>query len=169
VLIIRGPETYLVLPLDDSPVVRFEDALAIAAEARGEASATARERSALVDRGPQRVGQWEGRLYWIDPLPPLNDRLRSEIVISTDPALTPIGQHFGRVEDLQAQLFLAAFAAPPSDYLEHSRGLFERGLMLRIAGRYRLEGLSQAPVPTERFALPGPVLSRDAYRERLGR
>ena len=129
-LIIRGAEIYLVMPMDDRPVVRFEDALAIAAETRGEAPTTARERSALVDRGPQQVGQWAGRLYLIDPLPPLNGRVRSEIVISTDPALAPAGRHFARVEALQARLFLAAFAAPPSDYLEHSSGLFERGLML---------------------------------------
>ena len=168
-MIIRENEIFLVLPFEGRPVVRFEDALALAAEARGDATPTARERNRLVDRGAQRVGQWEGRLYWIEPLPPAGDRLRSEIVIATDPALVPAGRLFARVEEEEARMFRAAFAVPPSDYLELSRGLFDRGLMLRIAGRYRLEGLSDAPVPAERFALPGPVLSRDAYRELLGR
>ena len=168
-MIIRGSEVYLALPLEGRPVVRLDDALALAAEARSGTAPTERERSALVDRGPQRVGQWERRLYWIDPLPPLNGRLRSEIVIATDPALVAAGRHFARVEEEQARLFLAAFPVPPSDYRTLSSGLFERGLMLRIAGRYRLEGISDGPVAPERFELPGSALSRDAYRELLGR
>ncbi len=169
-LIVRGSETWLAIRRDGEwAVVRFEDALAIGAETRGEPSTAPPLRNRLVDRGAQRIGQWEGRLYWIEPLPPIDGRLRSEIVIATDSALQPAGLLFARIEDLQAQMFLAAFAAPPSDYVALTRGLFERGLMLRIEGRYRLESVSREPVPAAHYALPGPVLSRDAYRARLDR
>jgi hypothetical protein len=170
-LMILGSEIYLVMPARyDGAVIRLEDALALAAELRvavGPPPAPARHR--IVERGPQRIGQWEGTLYWIDPLPPVGQELRSEIVIANDPALRAAGRAFIQVEEAETRLFNAAFGNPPTDYVTLVRGLFDRGLMLRIAGRYRLEGVSGSAIPPERFRLPGPVLSRDAYRALLTR
>jgi hypothetical protein len=170
-LFILGSDIYMVLPPQyDGAVVRLDDAVALAAELRvavGPRPAPARSR--IVDRGRQRIGQWDGTLYWIEPLPPVGQRLRSEIVIASDPALAPAGRIFLQVEQAQARLVMAAFGNPPTDYGALSRSLFQRGLMLRISGLYRLEALSEAPIAPERFRLPGRVLSRDEYRALLTR
>lgn len=170
-LMILGSEIYMILPPRyDGAVVRLEDAIALAAEMRvAVGPPPGPERSRIVERGPQRIGQWDGTLYWIEPLPPVGERLRSEIVIASDPALRAAGRAFLQVEEAQGRLAMAAFGNPQTDYGALARGLFERGLMLRIEGRYRLESLSEAPIPPERFRLPGPVLSRDEYRELLSR
>jgi len=170
-VMILGRDIYFVLPSQyDGAVVRLEDAIALAAEMRRAVGPPpAPERHRIVERGAQRIGQWNGTLYWIEPLPPVGDRLRSEIVIATDPALRTAGRVFLQVEEAQGRLVMAAFGNPPTDYWLLARSIFERGLMLRIAGRYRLESLSEAPIPAERFRLPGPVLNRDQYRELLSR
>ena len=170
-LMILGSDIYMILPpRHGGAVVRLDDAIALAAEMRVAAGPPPTpERHRIVERGPERVGQWDGTLYWIEPLPPVGDRLRSVIVIASDPALRAAGRAFLQVEEAQGRLFMAAFGNPPTDYWPLARSLFERGLMLRIGGRYRLESLSEAPIPPERFRLPGRVLSRDQYRELLSR
>lgn len=171
VMLIRGDEVHLVLPPRyDRAVVRLEDALALTAEMRVVTGPRPPpERSRLVERGPQRIGQWDGTLFWIEPLPPVGQRQRSEIVIAADPALAAAARAFARVIDVQVRLVNAAFNAPDNDYSNLSRGLFQRGLMLRVSGLNRLESISDAPIPAARFALPGPVLSREAYRALLRR
>ena len=171
VMLIRGSEVHLVLPARyNGAVVLLEDALALTAEMRvAVGRQPGPEPSRLVERGPQRVGQWDGTLFWIEPLPPINQRQRSDVVIATDPALAGAGRAFARVADVQVRLFQAAFNAPDNDYSALSRSLFQRGLVLRVSGLNRLESISDAPIPAARFALPGPVLSRDAYRALLRR
>lgn len=170
-LMILGDQTYLVVPRDGQMlVVRFEDFLSLLVEMRRPApgASPAPQPARLVERGPERVGQWQGTLYWVEPLPPADARLRSEYVIAADSALASAGRLFTRVETLEARIFQAAFNLPESEHVAIARRLLDSGLTLRIAGRYRLEAISDAPVPAERFRLPGPVLSREEYRARVG-
>ena len=84
-------------------------------------------------------------------------RLRSEYVIATDPALAVAGRLFTRVETLEARIFQAAFNLPESEHVAIARRLLDSGLTLRIAGRYRLEAISDARCRPSASRLPTRV------------
>jgi hypothetical protein len=127
-------------------------------------SRESQSRFAISAHGTQNVGGRAGTLYWLDPLPLGRDALRSEIVISTDPALLRFASLFRQVFEQQGHLVEAALGAGENaDYIRALNDLLSRGLLLEQKNLYRLENLSTEAVPMARFALPGPVLTRDQW------
>lgn len=82
------------------------------------------------------------------------------IVISTDPALTPVGRVFARLFQL-APTFGRVLTGRADDLTIELGALVAGGAPLQL-GAMRLVDVSFAPVPAERFVLPAPPLSREA-------
>jgi hypothetical protein len=171
VLIIRDGVTYMVVGHEDHAVARIEDAAAVATEAR------ARRPSSLVSprpparytvsaHGPQSVGQRAGIAYSLTASPPIPGATFNDIVISTDPALIPLGHSFAQVVGAQTLLFEAALGVGDVDGDRAAMDVLSRGLLLRMVGNYHLESLATDPIPASRFDLPGPLLTRDQLRAR---
>lgn len=154
-------ETYIVFENRGRRVVaKLRDHLQAGSELRqrllasGALSAGGAEDSfRLVEHGPQRVGQWEGARYSVEPElsgPSL------EAVVSTDPALA-------RARAVAAPVFQAreavggAVLVIPARYGQLVRGLLDRGMPLKV-DRLQLQSISEQPLPAGRFELPAPPM-----------
>lgn len=169
-LIIRGSETWVSAPpAQDRVMVRMEDAIAVAREAQV-AGPAVQIRHQVIERGSVRVGQWQGQVFWIDPVPPASQAIRTEYVISADPALAEAARAYARMEAAYAEPAAAMFANGrlPTDFAAQRAALLARGLTLRVTGFRRLESVTEGPIPLARFT-PARVISRDEYRSRIGR
>jgi hypothetical protein len=174
VFLIRGGETYLVRETPTGPAVaRLADALAIATESHahptgGIALHVRRQRFTVVPHGQERVGEWNGAAYRLETVPPATGGSARVMVVSTDPALAPLALIMEEVMMVETRLFQAALGVAPDP--EEDRQMHEllgRGLILRSSDYVHLDRLTRDPVPAERLALPGPILSRDQLRALL--
>lgn len=89
-----------------------------------------------------------------------------EGVVSTDPALAPLG----RALALQTRFAVtrnSAIQGGPGNFEKAMLDLFAKGAVLRFNQVLRLERVDKAPIPVTSFALPEPLLGRDALRARL--
>lgn len=150
-------------------VARTEDVLAIATQfaaplLRGSAQEGARmvmqQRVEIHPVGPEAVNGVQGNLYRVVLV---NGETRSppmEIVVATDPRLAPVGQEFSRLVDSFRPTVVQLLGSEPQIYMA-LRGLMGLGAPLRIGNEFRIDSVSTEDVPDSRFALPGPVMSRE--------
>jgi hypothetical protein len=176
-LYMRDGEIFVVAPAEGTPTVaRIDDFVALVEEAgrefqqRGIIHPTTGEgRYRLSDRGPQTVGNWQGTLFVIEQVGPHDADLDYQWVVSRDPDLAALGPIASRVFAAQQRLAAALLGASPTEFSTLLDDPRTRGAILRIVNLYRLESVSNEPVPASRFDLPGRVLSRDQLRQRAAR
>ena len=170
-LIFRDGDVFMLQATPDGPAVaRLEDVLALAAEARatsGISTLFAPETRHVEYRagGSQRVGDREGELFQSMAVQAEPGGGQSELVLSRDPALQRWAEAVGRVMDVQERIIEAIIGVGIDEESRRAaNALFRTGLMLRISRLYRLNGVDTAPIVQERFALPGPILTREQLR-----
>jgi hypothetical protein len=172
--LIRGTDIYLVQQTPTGPAVaRLADALALAAESRAQPNRgpvlhVRRQPFTIVPHGSERVGEWNGAAYRLETVPSASGTPARVLVVSADPALARLAPIMEQVLMVQTRLFQAALGVDPDPTEDRQmHELLGRGLILRSSDFVRLERLTTEPVPAERFALPGPMLSRDQLRALL--
>lgn len=114
--------------------------------------------------GPETVNGVRGNLYRIVLV---NGETRSppfEMVVATDPRLAPVGQELARFFDAIRPTVVSLLGSEPQVYAA-LRGMMGLGAPLRIGDQMRLESVSTDDVPDSRFALPGPVMSREQLQQ----
>ncbi len=89
-----------------------------------------------------------------------------EGVVSADPALAPLGRALA-MQTRFAVLRNSADLGGPGNFEKAMLELFAKGAVLRFNQILKLEKIDKAPIPSTMFALPQPLLSRDALRARL--
>ncbi|HEV7659603.1 MAG TPA: hypothetical protein VGO55_07125 [Allosphingosinicella sp.] len=160
--------------IDDGPngsVGRQEDMLALMIAGaqgpvnRGIIERLARQRVEIARAGTERIAGVTGDVY---RLTFIDDETRAppfEIVISAEPRLAPVGRELLRFYDSLRAPLLAVVGSAPQPYVA-VRELLARGTPLRFGGM-RLQSVESRPLTDEMVALPGPVLSHEAFTEFL--
>ena len=156
--------------IDEGPnrsVGRQEDMLALMIAGaqgpvnRGIVERLARQRVEIVRAGTERVAGVTGDVYRLTFIEGETRSPPFEIVVSAEPRLAPVGRELLRFYDsLRAPVF-AIVGSAPQPYLA-IRELLARGTPLRFGGM-RLQSLENRPLTDEEAALPGPVMSREAF------
>lgn len=114
--------------------------------------------------GAEVVGGVQGNLYRIVMIsgetrsPPL------EVVVATDPRLAPVGQEFARLAESMRPTIVSLLGSEPQAYMAF-RGLMGLGAPLRVGNEMRIDSVSTEDIPDGRFALPGPVMSREQLQQ----
>jgi hypothetical protein len=156
--------------VDDGPngsVGRQEDMLALLATHRNAMmnramiERFARQRAQITRAGTERIAGFTGDVYHVTLFEGGVPSRSFEIVISADPRLAPVGRELRRFYvSLQAPI-VAVAGTTPQPYFA-IRELLNLGTPLRFGGM-RLESLEDRPLTDQLTALPGPVLSREAF------
>lgn len=106
------------------------------------------------------IEHWKG-----SSVPPDRNSEPGQSVLSSDPALGTWAPVVSRVLDAQGRLLEVVFNKRVDDASRQAaNALYDSALMLRINHLYRLGAIDTAPIPPERFALPGPILTREQLR-----
>ncbi|WP_066798762.1 hypothetical protein [Sphingomonas soli] len=120
---------------------------------------------ALSEAGTESVAGVKGRLWMGHPreVPSLAS---FEGVVSSDPALAPLGRALA-MQTRFAIVRNSTATGGPGNFGKAMIALFEKGAVLRFNQILKLETIDRAPIPAAMFALPQPLLGRDALRSRL--
>lgn len=166
----KGDREYVVLhDAAGTFSARIEDALAVFGEDRANMPAAPRVQPeyALTEGASETVAGVRGRLWKGHPreVPSLAS---FEGVVSSDPALAPLGRALA-MQTRFAVLRNSADLGGPGNFEKAMIELFEKGAVLRFNRILTLERIDKAPIPAAMFALPEPLLGRDALRARLRR
>lgn len=169
-LALRGPQAGQEL------VARQEDALALLTPlATGMASGSARtgvqemmrQRVEVVPVREETVAGLRGQVYTVVVISGETRSPAVEIVVSNDPRLAPAGRELVRLVDSLRGTFTAVMGGEPPVY-GAIRTLLGHGTPLRIADVFVLDSFSTDDIPDSRFALPGPVLTREQLGQIMG-
>jgi hypothetical protein len=167
-MIILGGETYL---LDQGPegpeVMRAEDFGAAVSEEfaklpgppDGQPSLGAR----FEKRGEVEINGRKGTAYYL-VMPDFGSLDEPDLVISTDPALAPLGA--AMAVQLQNSLKILPGDAGALYPFDAMIALLKTGAPLRHSG-LELVSVNTAPIPAERFVLPAVPMTRDQVRARI--
>lgn len=154
-------------------VARMDDVLALIAQfaapllqgsAREGAQMALRQRVEIQPVGPETVSGVRGNLYRVVMI---NGETRSppiDVVVATDPRLAPVGQEFARFFESARPTVVSLLGSEPQIYMA-LRGLMGLGAPLRIGNEFRIDTISTDDVPDSRFALPGPVMTREQLQQ----
>ncbi|HTU12376.1 MAG TPA: hypothetical protein VMG08_15900 [Allosphingosinicella sp.] len=163
-----GPGLQLVTRLDDALALLTQMAVPLLqGSAREGIQQVMQQRVEIHPVGPETVEGIQGNLY---RLVLVNGEVRSpplEMVVATDPRLAPAGRALVRTVDAMRGTVVAVTGGEPQVYAA-IRAMFTLGAPLRIGQVMRVETVSMADVPDERFALPGNVLSREQLQQTVG-
>jgi hypothetical protein len=117
--------------------------------------------------GEQMVGGQKGRVYHISGFAGDDPAKPADYVISTDPALAPVGHALEQF--MNAALVPAAVLMGPAipELLGETREIFALGTPIDISGRFRLDRVETVDVPASRLALPAAPATVDALVETM--
>jgi hypothetical protein len=160
------PGMTIVARLDDAfaLVSQFATPLIRGGSAQEGARQLMEQRVEIHPVGPETVNGVQGNLYRVVMI---NGETRSppvEIVIATDPRLAPIAQEFARVFESARPTVVSLLGGEPQALMA-LRGLMGLGAPLRVGNEMRIDTISTDDVPDSRFALPGPVMSREQLQQ----
>lgn len=150
-------------------VTRVDDALALASQfatpllrgsAREGVQQVMQQRVEIQPVGPETVAGVQGNLYRVVAVMGETRTPPIDIVVATDPRLAPIGREFARLSESLRPTVVSLLGGEPQAYAAF-RGLLGLGAPLRIGNHMQIESVSTDDVPDSRFALPGPVMSRE--------
>jgi len=176
--------TYLVMAdLGGTYAIRHEDAMVVmAAQLRAMMGEDAppvtgpdtplQPQPEPVAHGSETVGGHDGTLWLLSwPLdePDFENR-PMEIVISTDPALAPIGRtmaHMIRLSENSMAQFMGGRGIGEG-FEAAIVGLLQRGTALRIGTVFRLDRVETGRVEPSLFVLPATLLTREQFAARRG-
>lgn len=166
----KGGQEYIVLhDAAGSFSAKIDDALAVFAEGKSGLFASNGPRPqpeyALSEGGSETVAGVKGTLWKGHPrdVPSLSS---FEGVVSSDPALAPLGQALA-MQTRFAVTRNSADLGGPGNFEKAMLDLFGKGAVLRFNNVLKLEKIDKAPIPAAMFAVPEPLLGRDALRSRL--
>ncbi|RYE03282.1 MAG: hypothetical protein EOP61_05285 [Sphingomonadales bacterium] len=164
----RGDQEYVVLhDATGSFSATIQDALAVFGEDQADLAAGthAQPEYALSEAGTESVAGVKGRVWRGHPreVPSLAS---FEAVVSSDPALAPLGRALA-MQTRFAVLRNSATLGGPGNFEKAMIALFEKGAVLRFNQILKLERIDKAPIPAAMFAVPQPLLDREALRARL--
>jgi hypothetical protein len=169
-LALRGPQAGQEL------VARQDDALALITPlAAGMASGSAqtgvqemmRQRVEILPVREETVAGLRGQVYTMVVISGETRGPPVEIVVSNDPRLAPAGRELVRLVDSLRPIVTAAMGGEPPVY-GAIRTLLGHGTPLRIGDVLVLDSFDTNDVPDSRFALPGPVLTREQLGQIMG-
>lgn len=115
-------------------------------------------------QGEETVGGRRGTRFRLKFVGSANPEETLDVVISDDPELAPVGR---AMEAQLAPLLSASMTGTPGLF-QGLADLMARGTVIRFGFLWELESVATGPVDAAAFELPGPVLSGEALRERLG-
>ncbi|RYY23326.1 MAG: hypothetical protein EOP62_20460 [Sphingomonadales bacterium] len=164
----KGEAEYVVLhDAGGSFSAKIDDALAVFGEDQPASLGAPRVQPeyALTEDGSETVAGIKGAVWKGHPreVPSLAS---FEAVVSSDPALAPLGRALA-MQTRFAVLRNSADLGGPGNFEKAMIELFEKGAVLRFNQILKLERFYKGPIPAEMFAVPEPLLSRDALRTRL--
>lgn len=115
----------------------------------------------IVEAGEETVGGRRGTILVFqtpgeDPSPP-----DMAFVVSQDPDLRPVGE-------IVAMVFARPGGLSPMPIRAAIAEIFARGTLLRMWTLVRLERTNSEAIPRTAFDLPGPIVSAEEARRRLG-
>jgi hypothetical protein len=157
-------------------VARQDDAIALLTPvAAGLAGGSAREgvqemmrqRVEMVAAGTETVAGVPGQLYRIVMISGETRSPPIEIVVSADPRLAPAGRELLRFTQAFRPFVVAVTGGEPQLYAAVLT-MLGHGTPLRIANVFVLDSFSTGDVPDSRFALPGPVMTREQLGQMMG-
>lgn len=110
----------------------------------------------------QTVGGRVGRLYHIRGLDSSNPDKAADYVISSDPALAPVGRALEQF--MNAALVPAAVMMGPAipELIGETREIFALGTPIDVGGRFRLDHVDSVDIAANRLALPAQPATVDA-------
>lgn len=158
-----GGETYILLAdARGRFVTRRETFFAVMRRLIGALPETAQPaRYSILDDGEEEIAGFAGQRFSVGTEGSRQDRM--DIVVSTAPELATLGRAVaGHIEPW--------FGIAPGTTPELRRTLAEvlaRGALLRFGPLFTLATIDRAPIPAERFRLPGPALDEAALIARL--
>jgi hypothetical protein len=150
-------------------VARQDDVLAVLTPvASGLASGSVREgvqemmrqRVEMAPGGPENVAGLPGTLYRVVIVDGETRSPPIEVVLSSDPRLAPARRELVRLIETMQPTFVAVLGGEPQIYTAF-QSLLGRGVPLRIGNMMVLDSFNTDDVPDSRFALPGPVMTRE--------
>ncbi|MES2986494.1 MAG: hypothetical protein V4808_01175 [Pseudomonadota bacterium] len=166
----KGDKEYVVLhDATGSFSATIDDALAVFGESRSELFDSTGPRTqpeyALTESRSETVAGVKGTLWKGHPreVPSLSS---FEGVVSTDPALAGLG----RALAMQTRFSVTRNTADLGglgNFEKAMLDLFGKGAVLRFNSFLKLEKIDKGPIPAAMFAVPEPLLGRDALRARL--
>lgn len=155
-------------------IARVDDVLAVASQFAGpllrgssmqrDVQQVMQQRVEIHPVGPEVVNGVQGNLYRIVMVSGETRSAPVEIVVATDPRLAPVGQEFARLAESLRPTIVSLLGSEPQVYMA-VRGLMGLGAPLRIGNEMRIDSVSTDDVPDSRFALPGPVMSREQLQQ----
>ena len=155
-------------------VARVDDVLAVASQIAGpllrgssmqrDVQQVMQQRVEIHPVGPEVVNGVQGNLYRIVMVSGETRSPPFEIVVATDPRLAPVGQEFARLTESLRPTIVSLLGSEPQVYMA-VRGLLGLGAPLRIGNEFRINSVNTEDVPDSRFALPGPVMSREQLQQ----
>ena len=155
-----GPGMQVVARMDDAMALFSQYATPLLHGSAREGVAEAmRQRVEIIPVGPETVSGVAGNLY---RLVVVNGETRSpplEMVVATDPRMAPVGRAFVRLFDAVRPTVVSAMGGEPQVFAA-ARAMMSLGAPLRLGTFITIDPIDTADVPDGRFALPGPVMSR---------
>lgn len=119
------------------------------------------EGARIVEAGEETVGGRRGTVLLIQGPGERGGDPETAFVVSEDPDLRPVGEVVG-------QFFGGPGGPIPMPGLDRIADIFARGTLIRMWVLLRLERTSSERIPPTAFDLPGPIVSGEEARSRLG-
>lgn len=116
----------------------------------------------IVPAGTERVAGFDGDVYRLTLTHGERRSPPTEIVVTSDPRLAPVGREILRFYDSLRGPLVATAGGEPRPYAA-IRELLARGTLLRLGADFRLVEMDERDLPDIVFAMPGPVLSRERF------
>ena len=169
-LALNGPQAGMQI------VARQDDAIALitpmavglgAGSAREGVQEVMRQRVEIVAAGTETVAGLPGQLYRIVLITGETRGSPIEIVVSDDPRLAPAGRELLRLTEAFRPLVVAVTGGEPQIYAAIVT-MLGRGAPLRISNFFVVDSFDTDDVPDSRFALPGPVMTREQLGQVVG-
>ncbi|MBV9884898.1 MAG: hypothetical protein JO276_17955 [Sphingomonadaceae bacterium] len=164
-LIVLGGRAYLVQDRLTGPLVmRVEDLAALLPASRASAAAASGGSATIAERGSAVVNGRIGRAFFFPHATGL-DAGTPAAVISSDPALAPLGAAMHRAFAAEALIGALDWGWPADNSQDALLALFEQGAPLKYYD-IELSSLERVPIDGSRFALPAEPETAEAVRAR---
>jgi len=117
--------------------------------------------ASIVEAGEETVGGRKGIILLMKDEAGQTGDSEMAWVVSPDPDLRPVGS-------IVATFFGAAAPFLGGAFADVIRAVHDRGALIRMWFMLRLEETTDEPIPASAFDLPGPILSGEEAKARLG-
>ncbi|HEV7659604.1 MAG TPA: hypothetical protein VGO55_07130 [Allosphingosinicella sp.] len=169
-LALRGPQAgqELVAPQDDALALMTPLAAGMASgSAQTGVQEMMRQRIEVLPVREETVAGLRGQVYSVVVISGETRSPPVEIVVSNDPRLAPAGRELVRLVESLGPTFVTVMGGEPPVY-GAIRTLLGHGTPVRIGDFLVLDSFDTNDIPDSRFALPGPILTREQLGQIMG-